>query len=497
MARRCVKVALARGTDNRCPFSKEKIEMLLPDKRKKNITIKERAKYYAKTGDIIDILEEGGVNPAIIKVFAKDKNLIQNSNKIQKERTKKRMANPDRIPIYFSLANVSKRLQNINTSKIPTKEDLANVIVMLSMRPGEQEPYRTIPEKLRDYGAKHASRIYGSDNYAIGDTESEDNSTESNHESEPEASDSPKSQTQASLPASQPDPKKSQIMEMDLMLAEIDAIRIELKENEVDDKFQLKRFLKIVPEGVRKPVYNLKLTYLKITYYRSLSNKKIKGIVHTFPNIIHLDFEESTDCTGKVLKLITKSYPNLEYLNISVLRRGFKSENDIGLSAITQSCHKLEYLNISNRTEFSEISICNIIHSCPRLQHLDLSFCKISNITIKEIARSCLNLKFFNLRGCYNISKKAVDQVISLNPNINIMNFVDAIMPPGFIEVVRNHLTQNNIASEQILAQSLLDLSMRDNRYLILFQMRQRHRADERILAPEWWYSTNLTNLDQ
>jgi hypothetical protein len=69
------------------------------------------------------------------------------------------------------------------------------------------------------------------------------------------------------------------------------------------------------------------------------------------------------DCTGKILKLIAKSYSYLEYLNISVLRKGFKSENDIGLSAITQSCHKLKYLNISNCTEFSEISICNIIYS--------------------------------------------------------------------------------------------------------------------------------------
>ena len=70
------------------------------------------------------------------------------------------------------------------------------------------------------------------------------------------------------------------------------------------------------------------------------------------------------DCTGKVLKLIAKSYPNLEYLNISALCEEFKSENDIGLFAITQSCHKLKYLNIFNHTEFSEISICNVICSC-------------------------------------------------------------------------------------------------------------------------------------
>ena len=242
--------------------------------------------------------------------------------------------------------------------------------------------------------------------------------------------------------------------------------RIKLKGNEVDDKFRLERFLKIVPEGKRKPVYSSKLTHLKITHYHSLSNKKIKGIVHTFLNIIHLDFEGSTDCTGKVLKLTAESYPNLEYLNISNLGGGFRSENDIGLTAIANSCHKLECLNISKHTEFSEISICNIIRSCPKLRQLDLSYCVITDITIEEIARSCLNLKYLDLEGCYNISKEAVDQ---LNPNIHVENFVT---PPDLIGMVRNHLTQNNVASRQILAQSLLDLSMRGNQNSVLSQMR-------------------------
>ena len=144
--------------------------------------------------------------------------------------------------------------------------------------------------------------------------------------------------------------------------------RIELKGGETEDRTRLERFLKSVPGGGRKPVYSPKLTHLKIAHYRSLSNKKIKGIVHTFPNIIHLDLEGSTDDRiGKTLKLIAKSYPNLEYLNISALREGFKSENDIGLNAVAQSCYKLEYLNISNHTEYSETSICNVIRSRPRL----------------------------------------------------------------------------------------------------------------------------------
>ncbi|GBB88524.1 hypothetical protein RclHR1_37890001 [Rhizophagus clarus] len=75
----------------------------------------------------------------------------------------------------------------------------------------KQEPYRTIPGKLRDYGAKHASRIHGGkkatpqylkllsriamrqesnhldagDNYAIGNTKSEESSPESDSENTP------------------------------------------------------------------------------------------------------------------------------------------------------------------------------------------------------------------------------------------------------------------------------------------------------------------------
>ncbi|UZO08004.1 uncharacterized protein OCT59_028272 [Rhizophagus irregularis] len=239
--------------------------------------------------------------------------------------------------------------------------------------------------------------------------------------------------------------------------------RIELKGGEAEDRTRLERFLKIVPGGGRKPVYSSKLTHLKITRYPSLSNKKIKGIVHTFPNIIHLNFEGSTDDRfGKTLKLIAKSYPNLEYLNISTLH-GFKSESDIGLSAIANSCHKLEYLNISGHTGFSEIIICNVICSCPRLQQLDLSYCEITDITIEEIARSCPNLKYLNLGGCYKISKEAVNK---LNPNVHIENFEETLSPPDLIRAVRNHLIQNNVFSRQILAQGLqrlLDLSMRDN----------------------------------
>ena len=219
----------------------------------------------------------------------------------------------------------------------------------------------------------------------------------------------------------------------------------------------------------QKPVYSSNLTHLEISNYHPLSDKKFNCIARLFPNIVHLDLNFSTGFSDITLNRIAESYSNLKYLNLQKdmyvsCNMGIITGKD--LYAIARSCHKLEYLNISHRTDICEQSICNVIRSCPRFQQLDLSYCRITDTIIEEIAGSCLYLKYLNLRGCYKISKEAVDQLISLNPNINIENFVDTITPPDHIGVVRNHLTHNNVASRQILAQSLqslLDLSMRDN----------------------------------
>ena len=47
------------------------------------------------------------------------------------------MAKALRIPKHFSLANMQKKIQNMDVSKTLTREDLADMIVMLSMRPAE------------------------------------------------------------------------------------------------------------------------------------------------------------------------------------------------------------------------------------------------------------------------------------------------------------------------------------------------------------------------
>jgi hypothetical protein len=203
------------------------------------------------------------------------------------------------------------------------------------------------------------------------------------------------------------------------------------------DLSRLKKFIKLVFRK-QKPVYCSNVTHLEISYYHSLSDKKIIGILKSCPNITHLSFKNSAGFSNRVLELIAGLYPNLKYLNLCDDQSGgfrsfrYREVDDGGLWRIAKSCHKLEYLNLAYRTEITEHSICGIIRSNPKLQHLDITFCEIiSDITIEEIARSCLNLKYLNLKGCNNISKEAVDQLVSsLSPNIHVENFVPIRVPP-------------------------------------------------------------------
>ncbi|PKC53880.1 hypothetical protein RhiirA1_478393 [Rhizophagus irregularis] len=67
------------------------------------------------------------------------------------------------------------------------------------------------------------------------------------------------------------------------------------------------------------------------------------------------------------------------------------------------------------------------------LQHLEFNYCEFTNKIIKEIASSCLNLKYLKLEGC-DVSKKAIGQLVSLNPNFHVENFMYTITPPSLCE---------------------------------------------------------------
>jgi len=150
------------------------------------------------------------------------------------------------------------------------------------------------------------------------------------------------------------------------------------------------------------------------------SRGKIKDasiLVQTHLKLEYLDFAHVMAFRNdSLIVAIIRSSPNLKRFNIS--------GNDIGdevVEAVASTCHELEYLDLGGCGFITESSICNVIRSCPKLQHLELGFCDISNRTIEEIARSCPNLKYLDLDSCEkNVSRKVVKR---LNPSIHIENY--------------------------------------------------------------------------
>ncbi|CAG8603976.1 3456_t:CDS:2 [Cetraspora pellucida] len=160
-ARKDVKEALHRRL-----FKENQIGVLVSNKRKKKLTIEKRALYCAKTGNEWDIyihaldlgpksndeiiascsrlslfrneLAKASIAQEPIDIYAKLPGVTTASNKIQKERTEQDVANNQlKIPPHFSLEKGLKRIQNIDTTKDPLLQNLADVIMMLCMRPAE------------------------------------------------------------------------------------------------------------------------------------------------------------------------------------------------------------------------------------------------------------------------------------------------------------------------------------------------------------------------
>ncbi|GBB90266.1 hypothetical protein RclHR1_17160006 [Rhizophagus clarus] len=211
---------------------------------------------------------------------------------------------------------------------------------------------------------------------------------------------------------------------------------IELKENDP----KAKKFIELVCEK-QKPIYSLKLTHLEIPYYNSLSSitdRSLIKIADSCQALQEFHFACAHLISERFISHILNSCPNLRRFSIPGSCRRENRCDILVEKLLTVEKHlnvekhlSVEYLDFGRCVYVTETSICNAIHSCPNLQHLNLSFCGITDVTIKEISRLCLYLKYLNLED--------------------------------LIGAVINHFTQNNVVSRRTLTQSLLDLSMRDN----------------------------------
>jgi len=92
--------------------------------------------------------------------------ITKESNKIQKERSEQRENEGIDFPDHFSLESVKERLDEYNVSNIPDKQALADVMIMLCIRPAEIKNLRIFNGGVTGYaknrGAQDISRVFRS-----------------------------------------------------------------------------------------------------------------------------------------------------------------------------------------------------------------------------------------------------------------------------------------------------------------------------------------------
>jgi len=259
-----------------------------------------------------------------------------------------------------------------------------------------------------------------------------------------------------------------------------------------------------------------KIEYLNISFCQGITDRSLIKIADSCQALQEFHFACAHLISERFISHILNSCPNLRRFSIPGSCRR-KNRCDILVEKLlTVEKHlnvekhlSVEYLDFGRCVYVAETSICNAIHSCSNLQHLNLSFCGITDVTIKEISRSCLYLKYLNLEGCANITKEAIDQLVLLNPNIHVEDFMNSMdmraeldQEIGRIYNIR-HSVGNNLNS--VLPQlyqhlSFMTVDSGDDHHIIAMN---RHsltrgniftlmsRAGDRILANQSeWYRT-------
>ncbi|RHZ87265.1 hypothetical protein Glove_38g73 [Diversispora epigaea] len=204
-------------------------------------------------------------------------------------------------------------------------------------------------------------------------------------------------------------------------------------------EIQLKKFMGFLDRNT-KPVYASSVRYLKIRhYYHELSNKVIKKIIESFPNIIHLDFKRCSGFNDRALIKISRAYPNLIYLN--VFNNGNLTDNSI--IELARGCPKLQNLEISWGGDITDRSIYEIARSCHGLRHLGISGGKncITDKSIREITRFNPNIQSLNFNYCKKLTDSTIYTLVGSYPDLRKLNLSDCeeISNIGIRQIARCH----------------------------------------------------------
>ncbi|XP_015270539.1 PREDICTED: F-box/LRR-repeat protein 13 [Gekko japonicus] len=112
------------------------------------------------------------------------------------------------------------------------------------------------------------------------------------------------------------------------------------------------------------------LQKLNVSKCQGLNDELMRLVSEGCPALLHLNLSH-TDITNGTLRLLSRSFSNLQYLNLAYCRKF----TDKGLQYLGsgRGCHKLIYLDLSGCLQISVEGFKNIAKSCSRIQYLTIN----------------------------------------------------------------------------------------------------------------------------
>ncbi|XP_036961772.1 dynein regulatory complex subunit 6 isoform X2 [Acanthopagrus latus] len=114
---------------------------------------------------------------------------------------------------------------------------------------------------------------------------------------------------------------------------------------------------------------------------------------------INVSVEKDWITDGTMKQILQNYRPFVIHLNL----RGCTSLNLPSLKYISE-CRNLQDLNVSECFNVTDLMLQRIVEGCPCLLYLNLSCTLITNKTLRELSRNCLNLQFLSLAYCYRFT---------------------------------------------------------------------------------------------
>ncbi len=169
----------------------------------------------------------------------------------------------------------------------------------------------------------------------------------------------------------------------------------------------------------KEPLKSAEVRHLDLSRFSpSINDEQLQEYLDRFPNLKGLKIAGCHLLTDAALQYIAEKCPKLQHLNISFCRF-----TGAALQQVADRYPHLQSLKIRHCWELTDAVFQYIVEKCPKLRHLNIvSNDQLTDAAFQYIAEKCPNLQSLNIGGDRQFSDTVLQQVVSRCLHLQSLN---------------------------------------------------------------------------